>query len=166
MVAQLKSTSESDLISGIFFHLEDIKYKISNKKNIVETIKHLITAESKTLGTINIILCSDEYLLQLNQQSLNHDFYTDIITFNYNQNNVLNGDLYISVDRIKDNALKLNVEPFEEFKRVVIHGLLHLCGYNDKIKIDKNFMTMKEDYYLNVSRGTFKNVSRETKSNV
>ena len=100
------------------------------------------------MGSINVIFCSDDYLLSLNKEHLNHDFYTDIITFSYNNEKEISGDLFISIDRAKENSEK-NGEPFiNETSRLVIHGLLHLCGYNDKSKDEIIVMRAKEKQYL------------------
>lgn len=108
----------------------------------------LIEKEGFTKGDLNIIFCSDEYLLSINQKHLNHDFYTDIITFSYNSENVISGDLFISIDRAKENSEKNGVSYVSETSRLVIHGLLHLCGYNDKDKKDVIIMRDKERKYL------------------
>jgi probable rRNA maturation factor len=109
----------------------------------------LCNKEHKTIDKISVIFCSDEYLLQLNQQFLQHDTYTDIITFDYTTiKGPLNGEIYISVDRVKDNARNLGTSFKNEIHRVVFHGVLHLCGYKDKLKEDKLLMRAKEDFYL------------------
>ncbi len=123
-----------------------------------------LSAEKHTCGNIQIILCSDEYLLKMNKDFLNHDYYTDIITFNYN-NDKINGDLYISLDRVQDNASSLGVTTENEIQRVIIHGVMHLCGYNDKKKSEQIYMRNQENKCLEmlaklqisaVSRGTKK----------
>jgi rRNA maturation RNase YbeY len=142
----------------IEFNNVDVSYKIKNilltKKWIQETIKE----EEKIFNYIFINLCSDQYLLDMNIKSLNHDYYTDIITFQLNDlTDPIEGDIYISMDRIKENAKLLGLNINAELKRVLIHGVLHLCGYKDKKKKEKLLMTKKENYYLNkdiVSRGT------------
>ena len=93
--------------------------------------------------------CSDEYLLKLNLQYLNHDYYTDIITFDYVKDTQINGDLYISVDRVMENAGKMQLTVLEEIRRVMIHGLLHLCGYGDKSAAEERAMRKLENFYLN-----------------
>lgn len=101
------------------------------------------------MGELNFIFCSDEYLLSINQEYLNHDTFTDIITFdNSDTAKVISGDIFISIPRVKENASNLGVEEPEELRRVIIHGVLHLAGYFDKSKTDKALMTEKEDYYL------------------
>ncbi len=115
-----------------------------------------IREESKSTGEITVIFCSDEHLLTMNRQYLDHDYYTDIITFDYTEEDVVSGDLFISIDRVYDNARLLNVRPETELKRVCVHGVMHLCGYADKSEQDSLLMRSKEDYYLD------KYVSRET----
>ena len=118
-------------------------------------LRKVCAKEDKTLEEINLVFCSDEYLLKMNIEYLDHDYYTDIITFD-NSIEGIGGDLFISIDRVKENAQSNNVDFKDELNRVVVHGLLHLLGYNDKSKNDKIIMTSKEDEYLNLI------VSRET----
>lgn len=113
-----------------------------------QQIEKLINKENKTPGDISVIFCSDDYLLEINKSHLNHDYYTDIITFNYVENNVISGDLFISIDRIKENADKFVVSFKEELYRVILHGILHLVGYDDKSDDQKKVMREKENYYL------------------
>ncbi len=130
-----------------FFYLS--KYKPFRKTAPVKKwIEKTATTEKKSIGTINIIFCSDEYLLQINRQSLNHDYYTDIITFDYSSPKKISGDLYISTDRVRDNARSLIVPVQQEFQRVVIHGVLHLIGYKDGNEQQQKIMRKKEDEYL------------------
>jgi probable rRNA maturation factor len=112
--------------------------------------------EGKITGEITLIFCSDEHLLEMNRQYLNHDYYTDIITFDYSVEEEVSGDLFVSIDRVYDNAMLNSVSRDNELKRVCVHGLLHLCGYGDKSEEDAMVMRAKEDYYLD------KYVSRET----
>ena len=109
--------------------------------------------EGFELGDIAVVFCSDEELLKMNKDFLNHDFYTDIITFDYCEDNVISGDLFLSVDRIKDNAKTLGVFEYDEFHRVIVHGVLHLCGYGDKGDDEEDEMRKKEDFYLNKLKG-------------
>jgi len=97
----------------------------------------------------SFIFCSDSYLLKINQEFLKHDFYTDVITFDYSSGDIISGDIFISIDRIKYNAKQFKVSFDYELLRIVIHGVLHLLGYNDKQNQDKILMTSKEDEYLN-----------------
>lgn len=132
----------------IYFHTEDVPLPKLEKQKVKNWIKRTITAENKKAGNINFIFCSDEFLLDINIKYLKHNFYTDVITFDYVNNNVINGDIFISVDRIKENAERLKTTFFNELNRVIIHGVLHLIGYKDKMKNDKELMTKAEDKYL------------------
>jgi rRNA maturation RNase YbeY len=117
--------------------------------SLVNTLPVLVETEGFDLGEITIIFCTDEELLELNKQHLSHDYFTDIITFNYNDGKTLSGDLFVSTDRIFDNAKQLEVPFTEELHRVCYHGVLHLVGYNDKTDADCLLMREKENYYLN-----------------
>ena len=130
--------------------------KIVFSKNITKTIDKLLKSENKSRGQLCIVLCDDSDLLAINKKHLDHDYFTDIITFNYNDKNVVSGDLFISVERVQENAKKYGYSFENELIRVVFHGLLHLCGYNDKTNLEKVVMRFKENCYLN------KFVSRET----
>ena len=117
--------------------------------SITETLPVLVSLESCELGDITLIFCTDEELLAINKEHLAHDYYTDIITFNYNTDSLISGDLFISVDRITDNAQQLGVSMDEELHRVCYHGVLHLAGYNDKTDDEIEVMRAKENFYLN-----------------
>src|ERR1700743_2652205 len=135
---------------AINFFEEDIHFKLKDKTKVKDWVKATITAEGYKLQELNYIFCSDEYLLSINQQYLDHDTYTDIITFdNSEKDKVIVGDIFISIDRIRENALKFNITEADELHRVIIHGALHLLGYKDKSAADKKKMTQKEDFYLN-----------------
>ena len=133
------------------FFSEDKTFNLKDKKNIRELIKKICLEENKKLGFINCIFCSDEYLGEINKKYLGHDYYTDIITFDHKdtEDNV-EGDLYISSERIKENAKNFGVKTEEELIRVVIHGVLHLIGYKDKSKKEKMIMTQKENKYISL----------------
>lgn len=135
-------------MSSIEFNFEDIKPFKFHEKSVKNHINGLINNEIKECGELAVIFCSDEYLLEMNKQYLNHDYYTDIITFDYVKNNIISGDLFISFDRIKENAQKFETEILKELVRVVFHGVLHLVGYNDKTDDEQRIMTEKENYYL------------------
>jgi probable rRNA maturation factor len=138
---------------AVTFFEEDIAYKLKHKIAVRRWITETISAEGYRLKELNYIFCSDSYLLQINQQYLNHDNYTDIITFdNSAEEGSIVGDIFISIDRIRENAAKFNVTESDELHRVIIHGALHLLGYGDKKPADKKRMTEKEDFYL-VRRG-------------
>jgi len=130
-----------------------------SKRNLKEALKNLATEEGKVLKDLSIVFTDDKYLLEVNKQYLNHDYFTDVITFDYSSFPEVSGDVMISLDRVKDNAQSLN-QSFElEFYRVVFHGVLHLCGYKDKTEADTKLMRSKEDFYINrfVSRETIPN---------
>lgn len=127
---------------------ESIKLKLKEKRRIKDWLAFVIKNEKHSVGEINYILCTDEYLLTINKDFLNHDTYTDVITFDYTENKIISGEIYISIERIKENALKYNVETENELNRVMVHGLLHLLGYKDKTKSDKVEITNKENFYL------------------
>ena len=99
-------------------------------------------------GDINYILCDDEYLLEINRQYLDHDYYTDIITFDYCKGKIISGDIFLSLQRVLDNASMLETKQEEELNRVLAHGILHLCGYKDKTEAEQKIMRSKEDYYI------------------
>jgi probable rRNA maturation factor len=135
---------------AIQFFEEEISYKLKNKTAVRHWITETIQAEGFKLKELTYIFCSDNYLLQINQQYLNHDTYTDIITFdNSATEKSITGDIFISIERIRENALKFNITETDELHRVIIHGALHLLGYKDKTPADKKKMTFKEDFYLN-----------------
>ena len=128
---------------------EDTSIPKFQKRKVTRWIKETILSEGHTLGDITFIFCSDAYLLEVNKQYLNHDYFTDIITFDYVEGGVVSGDIFISCDRVKENAAEFKTGFDNELMRIVIHGVLHLLGYKDKSKKDKLMMTSKEDYYLN-----------------
>jgi probable rRNA maturation factor len=136
---------------AIYFFNEGVSYVLCNKKNIRKWIISALALEKYVPTNINYIFCSDQYLNTTNVTYLKHDTYTDIITFDTSDNeDEISGDIFISIDRVKDNARIFNV-PFEsELKRVMIHGILHLIGYKDKSKKEKELMRAKEDYYLSL----------------
>ena len=135
---------------AIQFFEEDIAYKLKNKIAVRQWITETIQAEGFKLKELTYVFCSDSYLLQINQQYLDHDTYTDIITFDNSEiANTIIGDIFISIDRIRENALKFSTTEADELHRVIIHGALHLLGYTDKTAPAKKKMTLKEDFYLN-----------------
>ena len=135
---------------GIFFHSIDVGPAVRHKTALKRWIKAAIEAENKLPGEINIIFCSDDHLLAMNREHLAHDYYTDIITFDFSKSDTVSGDLYISSDRVRDNALKNNNEIANETYLVIIHGVMHLCGYKDKQKKDITTMREKEQSYLQI----------------
>lgn len=133
----------------ITFNNQNVNFKLKNKLQIKSWITKIIKTEGKKLGEINYLFTSDEELLKINIQYLKHNTYTDIITFDYSEEKKLNGDIIISIDRVKENAKKFDVTFDKELKRVMIHGVLHLCGYSDKTKLQKEIIRKKENQALN-----------------
>ncbi|EOR93062.1 metal-dependent hydrolase [Arcticibacter svalbardensis MN12-7] len=135
----------------IQFHSEEITYTLKQKEHIRKWIKASIREEGKMPSEISFIFCSDEYLLNINNQYLKHDTYTDIITFdNSEEEDLIAGDIFISIDRVIENAASFRISEKDEVHRVIIHGILHLLGYTDKGTEHKNLMTSKENYYLSL----------------
>jgi len=136
------------LQNKILFFTEDNTYRIRKKRILREWLFEVIGAESKRVGEINIILCSDEYLHKINLEYLNHDTLTDIVTFDSTEDNIISGELYISIERVIDNAKVFSTFTRDELHRVIVHGVLHLCGFGDKTEKEKELMTSKENFYL------------------
>ncbi|MDR2907974.1 MAG: rRNA maturation RNase YbeY [Bacteroidales bacterium] len=132
----------------IQFFNEEVNFTLKNKTQIREWLVKLIGKEKKSLGEINFIFCGDEYLLKLNEQYLNHDTFTDIITFDFVEGKTISGDIFISVDRMKENAKLFHVKQSDETHRLIAHGVLHLLGYKDKTPKDKKVMTAQEELAL------------------
>lgn len=131
------------------YSFEDIKPITDFSIEFYENWLSKVTAlEQKEMGDITLIFCSDEYLLNVNREYLDHDYYTDIITFDYTEDNIVSGDLFISLDRVGDNAQIHTVDFINELNRVVVHGVLHLCGYKDKSEEDEKLMRSKENQML------------------
>lgn len=131
---------------------EDLKFDLKGRALNNKWLKMVAESEIKRLGAINIIFCSDNYILDVNMKYLQHDYFTDIITFDYCVKNVLNGDLFISIDSVRDNAEFYHTEFEDELNRVMVHGVLHLIGYDDHTPEDIAMMRSKEDYYLNLRK--------------
>jgi len=127
---------------------EEIEMPEVNHNEIEQVLAYLINSEHFEFGHINVVFCSDAYLLEMNKSYLKHDYFTDIITFDYVEKGIVSGDLFISLDRIKDNASAYAVAFMQELYRVVIHGVLHLCGYKDKTESEQAEMRKKENQYL------------------
>lgn len=132
----------------ITFQVEKIKFNLKKKITIKLWIAKVLQLEKKQVGQINFLFTNDEEILKKNIQFLKHNTYTDIITFNYCKDKIINGDIIISIDRVKENAEKFKSDFEEELKRVLIHGVLHLCGYNDKKTADTELMRKKENWAL------------------
>ncbi len=138
-----------ETFSSIEFHAEDVQLPWLDEEGIRQWIDRTIQAEDQQTGTLNFIFCSDDYLIKLNQQYLDHDTLTDIITFDYNDEmEGVSGDIFISVQRVQENATELGVPVSDELHRVIIHGVLHLLGYSDQTDSQKEGMRNKENYYL------------------
>ncbi|MBG6133063.1 rRNA maturation RNase YbeY [Aquimarina sp. EL_43] len=129
-----------------FFYETNIE--LPNETALSSWISAVISSENKIEGEINFILCDDEYLLKINQDFLNHDTFTDIISFDNTMGNQLNGDIFISEERVVENAKEFMVSVEEEMRRVLIHGILHFCGYKDKLEKEKKLMRQKENEKL------------------
>lgn len=134
----------------VSYNFEDTDFKFRGKARNNAWLRLVAESEIRRLGDINFIFCSDNYLLDINQKFLGHDYFTDIITFDYCESDRLNGDLFISIDTVRDNAIEYG-EGFErELARVMVHGVLHLIGYDDHTKVDQKEMRAKENYYLSL----------------
>ncbi len=134
---------------NINFFNEDVSVKIS-QKNLKKWIRFTIEKEGFICGNLSFVFCSDEYLLKINKEYLSHDYYTDVVTFDYVEDKKISGDIFISVDRVMENADEYKVSFKDELDRVIIHGVLHLLGFKDKSQSLKKKMTEKEDEYLSV----------------
>lgn len=133
----------------IVFFNEDIDFKFQHKNLLKKWLKKVAETEGFKMKNLNYIFCSDEYLHKINVEYLEHDTYTDIITFdNSEEESDIEGDIFVSIERIKDNSQKLKTAFEDEFKRVLVHGLLHLCGYDDHSDEDELMMRNKEDFYI------------------
>ena len=136
-----------------WFFSEGVDYTHKNKGKTRDWISKIIESERFTQKEINIIFCSDKYLLEINNKYLKNNTLTDIITFDFSESeneHTIKGDIYISIERARDNALKFKVTFEEEIRRLIVHGILHLAGYKDKDLKDRHIMTLKEDYYLSL----------------
>ena len=132
----------------IRYFCEDIKFTYKNKLANNRWLKMVAGSEIRKIGDINVIFCSDNYILDVNMKYLQHDYFTDIITFDYCEGKVLSGDLFISVDSVRENSIEFGTNFEEELHRVIVHGVLHLIGYDDHTEEDKKVMRQKENYYL------------------
>jgi probable rRNA maturation factor len=146
--SRLSFGDEQPVESRIHFHNEDVDFSLHQAALIREWINETIRSENAVLEQLNIIFCSDSFLLQINLEYLEHDTFTDIITFHYTNLPNIEGDLFISIDRIRENARQFQVPMETELHRVIIHGVLHLCGYGDKTKSEIEVMRHKENTYL------------------
>ena len=132
----------------VFFHNEDVDFPIQQKNKKKRWLKDVIEHLDFKLGNISVIFCSDDYLLSLNKKHLNHNYYTDVITFNYCSNKTISGDIFVSVDRVRAFSIDTNTSFLSEINRVIVHGVLHLCGFDDKKPDEILKMRKLEDLYL------------------
>ncbi len=139
---------------AITFHTQEIKFILKHRNTLKAWMKEVMRLEKKSCGKINVVFCSDECLLAINQKFLKHNTYTDIITFDYNEGNTCFGEIYISIDRVQENAKKYECSMEQELHRILIHGVLHLCGYSDKTGQQKQIMRKKEEKALVLLRKT------------
>lgn len=135
-------------MSKIEIFYEGIESLKLRKTHLKKYTKQLIINEQRKIGDVTLILCSDKYLLDININYLKHNYFTDIITFNYVEGDIISGDLFISMDRVQENAKEYQITLMKELYRVVFHGVLHLIGYNDKTEEEIKIMREKEDFYL------------------
>ncbi|MFM7023023.1 MAG: rRNA maturation RNase YbeY [Flavobacteriales bacterium] len=136
--------------SSVFFHFEDLHFTLLHKRKITQWLNDCCKKERQKLGDLNYIFCSDKYLLKINKKYLDHNYLTDVITFENPHSEGVSGDVFISYDRIKDNAKVFGQRRADELHRVMIHGLLHLLGYADKNPEQQKVMKSKEDFYLSL----------------
>lgn len=136
----------------IRYYCEDISFKLKDKALNNKWLKMVAASELRKIGDINIIFCSDNYILDVNMKYLQHDYFTDIITFDYCEKDILSGDLFISIDSVRENSLFYGTEFPEELNRVMVHGVLHLIGYDDHTEEDIKTMRSKENYYLELRK--------------
>lgn len=134
----------------ISYYAEDTNFELKGKLFNNRWLKMVAESEIKRLGAVSIIFCSDNYILDVNMKYLQHDYFTDIITFDYCEGNVISGDLFISVDSVRENAQFYGTEFADELNRVMVHGILHLIGYDDHTDEDQKTMRAKENYYLSM----------------
>jgi probable rRNA maturation factor len=132
----------------ICFFYQDVNVTLARRTNLKNYIQSVFKKEGKKLDFLNYIFCNDKSLLEINREFLNHDYYTDIVTFNLSETEAIHAEIYISIDRIRENAKQFDVSFKSELHRVIFHGVLHLCGYKDKTKEEKRKIRAKEDYYL------------------
>lgn len=134
----------------VTYFFEDTDFKLKNKTKIKKWLKLVAESEVFSLGAVSVIFCSDNYILDINQRFLQHDYFTDIITFDYSEGEKISGDLFISVDSVRENSIEYETEFEDELHRVIVHGVLHLIGYDDHTDEDIRTMRSKENYYLSL----------------
>lgn len=134
----------------ITFITDDIKFVLHDKEKLRKWISLCLKNQQKKMGTIAFVFCSDNYLLKINKEYLKHNTLTDIITFDYSEGKIISGEIFISIDRVKENSKFFSDSFRNELHRIIIHGILHLCGHKDKNPSAKKEMTAREDYYLSL----------------
>jgi len=137
-------------VKKIHFHQEEIQFSLESESKTSTWISKIIDSENKITGEINYIFCSDNYLHKINLEHLNHDTFTDIITFDYVENGIISGDIFVSIDRVKENAKEFKDLFNNELNRVLAHGVLHLLGYKDKTEAEAKEMRSKEEFALSL----------------
>jgi len=133
---------------AIIYQVEDTKMPLIKKRKVSEWIKNVVVGYQKKVGDIAYIFCSDKKILEVNNEYLQHDYYTDIITFDYTEGDVVSGDIFVSLDTVKSNSEQFGTNYDEELHRIIIHGILHLCGINDKTPPERKYMTECENKAL------------------
>jgi len=137
---------------SIRIYYDEVIFRLKGSRSVLKKLDKVVTGEKKITGNLSYIITSDENLKQINIEFLEHDYFTDVITFNYNEGNIINGEIYISIDRVRENSENYKVSLQEELLRVIIHGLLHLTGYDDKTDFERREMRSREDYWLDLFR--------------
>lgn len=133
---------------AIIYQNEGVKAPLIKKREVTKWIKDVVASYAKKVGDVSYIFCSDEKILEINKEYLQHDYYTDIITFDYTDEDVISGDIFISLETVESNAKEFNTDYLEELHRIIIHGILHLCGINDKGPGEREYMTECENKAL------------------
>lgn len=142
---------KSEQRQSVHFYFDKVNLTLKNRRRLKDYISTLIKKEKRHLNTLNYIFCSDKALLEINRKHLGHDFYTDVVTFDLSSSSKeIFADIYISAERVRANAKELELSLKEEIHRVMFHGLLHLCDYNDKTRKQRVEIKKKEDYYLSL----------------
>ena len=138
------------IYSMVRYFTEDIKFEFKDRRRTSRWLKLVAESEIRNLGDISVIFCSDPYILDVNLKYLQHDYFTDIITFDYCEGDTLSGDLFISIDTVRENSIFYKTDFEQELARVIVHGVLHLIGYDDHTPEEQKEMREKENYYLSL----------------